>query len=84
MPASGEVEVLDELRNLYASTLGYPVEVISPDADLEADFRDSPSVGGAFLDRRQIRDVCQLGELRRCDVHRVADRVVVKHPGQPR
>ncbi|GAA0477242.1 ACP S-malonyltransferase [Streptomyces olivaceiscleroticus] len=31
------VNVLDELRELYASTLGYPVEVITGDADLEAD-----------------------------------------------
>ncbi|MFJ9406901.1 phosphopantetheine-binding protein, partial [Streptomyces sp. NPDC101393] len=30
-------EVLEELRELYASTLGYPVEVITGDADLEAD-----------------------------------------------
>ncbi|MFE4306030.1 acyltransferase domain-containing protein [Streptomyces sp. NPDC056664] len=29
--------VLDELRELYASALGYPVEVITGDADLEAD-----------------------------------------------
>ncbi|MFJ7068001.1 acyltransferase domain-containing protein [Streptomyces sp. NPDC101115] len=34
--ASG-VSVLDELRELYASVLGYPVEVITGDADLEAD-----------------------------------------------
>ncbi|MFJ8673226.1 acyltransferase domain-containing protein [Streptomyces sp. NPDC093589] len=32
-----EGEVLEELRELYASTLGYPVEVITGDADLEAD-----------------------------------------------
>ncbi|MFD4318709.1 acyltransferase domain-containing protein [Streptomyces sp. NPDC058548] len=31
------VGVLDELRELYASALGYPVEVITGDADLEAD-----------------------------------------------
>jgi len=29
--------VLEELRELYASALGYPVEVITGDADLEAD-----------------------------------------------
>ncbi|MEV4430466.1 acyltransferase domain-containing protein, partial [Streptomyces sp. NPDC049602] len=37
-PAGPSVaEVLDELRELYASALGYPVEVITGDADLEAD-----------------------------------------------
>ncbi|MFE7598219.1 acyltransferase domain-containing protein [Streptomyces sp. NPDC057494] len=36
-PVTSEVEVLDELRELYASALGYPVEVITGDADLEAD-----------------------------------------------
>ncbi|MFC8827454.1 acyltransferase domain-containing protein [Streptomyces sp. NPDC057137] len=36
-PAPVGVDVLDELRELYASTLGYPVEVITGDADLEAD-----------------------------------------------
>jgi len=37
-PGSGSVaEVLTELRSLYASSLGYPEEAISGDADLEAD-----------------------------------------------
>ncbi|WEV29335.1 phosphopantetheine-binding protein [Streptomyces sp. 71268] len=44
-PASGEVaglgaggrDVLGELRELYAGTLGYPVEAVTGDADLEAD-----------------------------------------------
>ncbi|MFE5069925.1 acyl carrier protein, partial [Streptomyces sp. NPDC056639] len=35
--APAPVAVLDELRELYASALGYPVEVITGDADLEAD-----------------------------------------------
>ncbi|MFF5923829.1 acyltransferase domain-containing protein [Streptomyces flavochromogenes] len=35
--APDPVGVLDELRELYASALGYPVEVITGDADLEAD-----------------------------------------------
>jgi [acyl-carrier-protein] S-malonyltransferase len=30
-------EVLEQLRGLYADTLGYPPEAITPDADLEAD-----------------------------------------------
>ncbi|WP_395366429.1 acyltransferase domain-containing protein [Streptomyces sp. YH02] len=36
-PVPAPVVVLDELRELYASALGYPVEVITGDADLEAD-----------------------------------------------
>ncbi|WP_318210465.1 ACP S-malonyltransferase [Streptomyces sp. SJL17-1] len=36
-PVPVPVVVLDELRELYASALGYPVEVITGDADLEAD-----------------------------------------------
>ena len=37
-PGAGSVaEVLSELRGLYASSLGYPEEAISGDADLEAD-----------------------------------------------
>ncbi|WMX48572.1 acyltransferase domain-containing protein [Streptomyces roseicoloratus] len=36
-PAPSAADVLDELRELYASVLGYPVEVITGDADLEAD-----------------------------------------------
>ncbi|MFD0370487.1 acyltransferase domain-containing protein [Streptomyces sp. NPDC127114] len=36
-PVASGVSVLDELRELYASVLGYPVEVITGDADLEAD-----------------------------------------------
>ncbi|MEU6164234.1 ACP S-malonyltransferase [Streptomyces tanashiensis] len=36
-PVPSGAEVLEELRELYASALGYPVEVITGDADLEAD-----------------------------------------------
>ncbi len=53
-----------------------------PVADRDPQFRDAAGVGGAFLERDQVRDVGQLGELGRRDVDRVADRVVVKHPGQ--
>jgi len=35
--APAGASVLDELRQLYATTLGYPVEVITGEADLEAD-----------------------------------------------
>ncbi|WP_441249247.1 acyltransferase domain-containing protein [Kitasatospora sp. McL0602] len=36
-PAADNGSVLEELRELYATTLGYPVEAITGDADLEAD-----------------------------------------------
>jgi acyl carrier protein len=35
--AATRAEVLEQLRGLYASTLGYPPEAITADADLEAD-----------------------------------------------
>ncbi len=40
-PASGPVldreSVVSQLRELFAGTLGYPVEMVTADADLEAD-----------------------------------------------
>ncbi|MFG1661347.1 acyltransferase domain-containing protein [Micromonospora chersina] len=36
-PVASVDEVLKDLRTLYSSTLGYPIEVVSPDVDLEAD-----------------------------------------------
>ncbi|GAA3688265.1 hypothetical protein GCM10022267_88760 [Lentzea roselyniae] len=36
-PVRGREELISDLRTIYAETLGYPVEMLTADADLEAD-----------------------------------------------